>query len=186
MRRLLSLWMFALAFVALPSVAKADLKLAGRPRLARGETHARQGISPRMGVRSGMAIVPNGFVPTIAVDWGFFGGITDRFTLGVQASLIGYLGLKAGGGADIVAERFFGRGFYLHAALGAQGNLPARAADVQRAGVGGFGGLGYEFRIFERMALALGVDYDARVRTDGLYSQMVLMGVNFRGYIHKK
>lgn len=178
--------MFVFAFVVFPTVAKADLKLAGRPRLARGETHAREGVSPRMGVRSGMAIVPNGFVPTIAVDWGFSGGITDRFTLGVQASLIGYLGLKAGGGADIVAERFFGRGFYLHAALGAQAKLPARAADVQRAGVGGFGGLGYEFRVFKRMGVALGVDYDARVRTDGVYTQMVLMGLSFRGYLNKK
>jgi hypothetical protein len=176
----------------LPSVASADLQLASRraDRIAArraGEAPKRRGIVPGGGVRSGVAIVPNGFVPTITVDWSLSGGITDHFTLGVQASLVGYLGLKAGGGADIVATRYFGaRGFYLRAALGAHGNVPARAEDVQRAAVGGFAGTGYEFRIFERVGLALGVDYDARLRTDGRYAQMVLFGLAFRGYLDKK
>jgi hypothetical protein len=195
MRRLsccfLGLLSLVVALLVLPTTAHADLQLAGRRAARRDarqarETPVRQGFSPRGGVRTGMAIVPNGFVPAITVDWGLAGGITDHFTLGVQASFVGYLGLEAGGGADIVAERFFGRGAFVRLGAGAQGNLPARALDVQRAGFGGHAGAGYEFRLFERVGLALSVDYDGRLRTDGRYAQMVLFGLNFRGYLKKK
>lgn len=178
-------------FVALtPRAARADLRIAGdgprRVARERSETHERTGFHVGSAVRSGAVVLRDGFVPAVAMTFRVGGGITDRFTLGFQARLQFFMGLKPGGGADIVAERFFGRGFFLRAGVGAMSGMPARADKIQRAGFGGQAGLGYEFRPLERLGLALGLDYDGRVRTDGIYVQSVLLGLSFRGYLKKK
>jgi hypothetical protein len=53
-------------------------------------------------------------------------------------------------------------------------------------GVGGSLGLGYEFRVLERVGLGLGADYDVRVRMDGRPAQTWLFGLRFTGYLNKK
>jgi hypothetical protein len=47
-------------------------------------------------------------------------------------------------------------------------------------------GVGWEFRPLEHMALALGVDYEGRMRADGLYVQAFTLNVTLRGYFHPK
>jgi hypothetical protein len=185
----LALLLVGLACLLLPASARADLRIAGdAPRIARhrAETHERTGIHVGAAVRSGAVILRDGFVPAVGLDYRVGGGITDRFTLGFEARLQFFMGLKLGGGADIVAERFFGRGFFLRAGVGAMSGMPARAEKIQRAGFGGQAGLGYEFRPLERLGLGLGLDYDARVRTDGLDVHTVLLGLRFRGYFKKR
>ena len=51
---------------------------------------------------------------------------------------------------------------------------------------GRIAGIGYEFRPLEHMALALGVDYEGRVRADGLYSQAFVASITIRGYFRVK
>lgn len=194
--RLSSLGLLLVTLVALvafftPSDASAStLRIAGdgahRVTRMRAQTPARVGVHMGFGLRSGAVVLRDGFVPSVALDYRVGGGITDRFTLGFEARLAFFMGLKPGGGADIMAERFFGRGFFLHAGIGAMSGMPARAEKIQRAGFGGRAGLGWEFRPLERLGLVLGVDYDGRVRTDGLYVQTVLLGLQFRGYFKKR
>ena len=61
-------------------------------------------------------------------------------------------------------------------------NVPALAPRPQRAAVGGRVGLGYEWRVARGLGVGLGLDYDARMRTDHLMVQTVLVGLQFRGY----
>jgi hypothetical protein len=178
---LLPLW--AALCLLVPTPARADLRIASDARAR--ETPERKGVNIGAAVRSGAVVLRDGFVPAIGIDYRIGGGITDRFTLGVEARLQILMGLKSGGGADIVAERFFGRGVYLRAGVGALTGIPARAEVLQRAGFGGQAGAGYEFRPMPRLAIALGVDYDGRVRTDGWYGQTVMLGLRFRGYFNK-
>ncbi|MFO0636175.1 MAG: hypothetical protein U0168_25355 [Nannocystaceae bacterium] len=48
--------------------------------------------------------------------------------------------------------------------------------------------MGWEFRPLEKLAVALSVDYDARVRTDGLLVQALVLNLGLRAYLdfHKK
>ena len=55
-----------------------------------------------------------------------------------------------------------------------------------KPGVGGSLGLGYEFRVLQRIGIGLGVDYDARFRIDGRLAQTWLFGLRFTGYLKKK
>lgn len=183
--------LLALLVVLVPVSAQASLKMAGgrakRERADRGETPPRKGINVGVNIRPGAAGMGGTFIPAVRAEHEVGGGITDRFTLGVALGGTAYLGIEKGSfNADIVARRFFGRGFYLRGALGVMSHAPALGSDRMRPAVGGQLGLGYEFRIFERLGLGLGVDYDGRLRNDGRASQTWLMGLRFTGYLDKK
>jgi len=177
--------------LAAPSLAHAHLSLAGKP--AR-ETPPRKGIVIGVGVSPGVALLmPRGFVPVTRLHYIIGGAITDRFTLGVDIGGTAILSErtiatknKLGFNADVVGTGFIGRGFTVRAGLGVASHAPALAFDPFKAGVGGVAGLGYEFRVMERMGLGLGLDYDLRVRTDGIPVQTVTFGLRIVGYLNKK
>jgi hypothetical protein len=200
MRRMNPLFLFlALLFVLVPVSAQASgLQIAGgkrerahRERVHREwkhrETPSRQGIYVGANIRPGAAGMVNTFIPIVRGEYEVGGGITDRFTLGVALGGTAYLGLNKGSfDANIVANRFFGKGLFLRAMAGVASRSPAMASVPMMPGLGGSLGLGYEFRVLERVGLGLGVDYDLRMRTDTRMAQTWLFGLRFTGYLKKK
>jgi hypothetical protein len=199
MRRMNPLFLLlALLFVLVPvSAQAADLQIAGgkpervkrekRDKRVMHETPPRKGIYTGVNVRPGAAGIVSTFVPVVRGEYEIGGGITDRFTLGVALGGTAYLGLDMGSfNADVVAYRFFGKGFFLRGALGVGSHLPAMGSVHMRPGVGGSVGLGYEFRVLERLGVGLGGDYDLRMRMDGRAAQTWLLGLRFTVYLNKK
>lgn len=192
MRRLNPLFLLlALLVVLVPASARASLKIAGakpeRAKRERRETPPRQGIYLGVNARPGAAGIGNTFIPVVRVDHEIGGGITDHFTLGVAVGGTAYLGLdKASFNTDLVARRFFGKGLFLRGALGVSSRVPAMAPVPMVPGVGGAVGLGYEFRVLERVGLGLSVDYDLRLRMDGRVAQAWFAGLRFTAYLNKK
>lgn len=187
------LTILALLCVLFPSLARAELKIAGsgseRPRKRIGslETAPRHGINVGASVRMGAVGIVDTFVPAIRAQYEVGGGITDRFTLGLSIGGTAYLGLDKGSfNADVVGHRFFGKGFFVRGAMGVTSHVPALAAVPISPGIGGMVGLGWEFRLFNRLGMALGADYDARIRTDGRLGQAWFVGLRFTGYLDKK
>lgn len=192
-RTSLLLTIFAFFCVLVPSLAHAaDLQMAGakpeRQRL-RGklETPKRHGINVGASVRMGAVGIVDTFVPAVRAQYEVGGGINDRLTLGLTVGGTAYLGLDKGSfNADLVAHRFIGKGFYLRGAMGVSSHVPALAAVPMQPGLGGQAGLGWEFRLFDRLGMALGADYDLRLRTDGRLGQAWFVGLRFTGYLDKK
>ena len=185
--------LIALFSVLVPSsVQAAGLQLAGgkseRTKLiGKLETRPRKGINVSGSTHMGAVAISNTFVPAVRSQFEVGGGITDRFTLGLAVGGTSYLALEKGSfNADLVGRRFFGKGFYLLGALGVSSHVPALASVPMSPAIGGAAGLGYEFRLFERLGMAIGANYDARVRTDGRLGQAWLFGLRFTGYLNKK
>ncbi|MCH9688567.1 MAG: hypothetical protein K0V04_44460 [Deltaproteobacteria bacterium] len=178
--------------VLLPTAAQAaGLRMAGgtRERVPLREREA----PPRKGIAVGASVMPGAigmsgtFVPAIRAQYEVGGGVTDRFTLGVALGGTAYLGLDKGSfNADVVGTRFFGRGAWLRAGLGVTSHSPALASVPTSPALGGTIGLGYEFRLFKRVGLGLGADYDLRVRTDGRLAHGMFLALRFTGYIKGK
>jgi hypothetical protein len=193
MRRMNPLFLLlALLFVLVPvSAQAAGLQIAGgkpeRVKREKRETLPRKGIYTGANIRPGAAGMVGTFVPVVRGEYEIGGGITDHFTLGVALGGTAYLGLDQGSfNADIVGHRFFGKGFFLRAAFGVASRVPAMASVPMVPGVGGSVGLGYEFRVLERLGLGLGGDFDMRMRMDGRVSQTWLVGLRFTAYLNKK
>ena len=189
MRRMNPLFLLlALLVVLVPASAQAGLQIAGgRAQRERKETPPRKGMNVGASIRVGAAGMQGSFIPVVRGEYEISGGITDRFTLGVTLGGTGYLGIEKGSfNADLVARRFFGRGFFLRGSLGVMSHAPALGSDRMRPAVGGQLGMGYEFRVLEKLGLGLGVDYDGRLRNDGRPSQTLLIGLRFTGYLNKK
>lgn len=184
--------LLSLFFLLWPAAAKAELQLAGgkAPRsklIGKWETHPRRGIMVGSSVSVGAIGYVNTAVPVLRGSFEFGGGITDRFTLGMSLGGTSYLGLDKGSfNGDVVGYRYFGRGAYIRGALGVASHVPTMAAVPVSPGFGGTVGFGYEFRLFKRVGMALAVDYDGRIRTDGRAGQAVLLGLRFTGFLNKK
>ncbi|MCA9651300.1 MAG: hypothetical protein H6712_26395 [Myxococcales bacterium] len=182
----------ALFFVLVPSTARAELQIAGgKPErsklIGKLETHHRRGINVGASVRMGAVGIVNTFVPAVRAQYEVGGGISDRFTLGLAVGGTAYLGLDKGSfNADLVGHRFFGKGFFLRGALGVSSHVPALASVPMSPGIGGSVGMGWEFRLFDRLGMGLGADYDLRMRTDGRLGQAWFFGLRFTGYLDKK
>jgi hypothetical protein len=196
MRRMNPLFLLiALLFVLVPVSAQASgLQIAGgkpervkREKREKRETLPRHGVYTGANIRLGAAGMGDTFVPVVRGDFEIGGGISDHFTLGVALGGTAYLGLnKVSFNADLVGHRFIGKGFFLRGALGVASRAPAMAFVPMVPGVGGSVGLGYEFRVLERLGLGLGGDYDLRVRMDGRVAQTWLVGLRFTAYLNKK
>ncbi|MEM7158070.1 MAG: hypothetical protein AAF799_34835 [Myxococcota bacterium] len=192
-RPYLLLSIVALLCVLVPCSAQAaGLQLAGgkaeRTKLiGKLETKPRKGINVSGSVQMGTVAISQTFVPAVRSQFEVGGGITDRFTLGLAVGGTSYLALDKGSfNADLVGRRFFGKGFYLLGAVGVSSHVPSLASVPMSPAIGGAAGLGYEFRLFERVGMALGANYDARIRTDGRLGQAWLFGLRFTGYLNKK
>lgn len=147
----------------------------------------RKGFYGGASLQSGVALSSLGFVPALGYRMELGGGLTDRFTLGVSGGLTGHQGIRKGvaGVFDLVAAAYPLYGLYVRGAIGVSSHAPV-IDRLRKPGIGGFAGIGWEFRPLKRMAVSVGVDYDARVRTDGFYVQSIIAGVGLRAYIRPK
>lgn len=156
----------------------------------------RKGMFVGANLLTGASVSTYGHIPSIGHRIEFGAGVTDRLTLGVSGGLTGHQGMRRGtaGVADLVATWFPLYGLYVRAGVGVTSHAPWRTggngkpftAQPRRSGVGGIAGIGWEFRPLEHMALALGVDYEGRVRADGLYSQAIVANITIRAYFKVK
>lgn len=197
--------MLSLATLSAPAVAHAQapgLAIAGdgdreRDRDARrrkfDERHdladfqrepKRKGFYVGSGLLTGMTPQFNSFIPSVGYRFEIGGGLSDRVTLGISGGLTGHLGILKGGAgvADVVLQGFVHRGLFFKVGLGATSHAPQRNL-IKRPGFGGITGVGYEFRPLRVLGVALGVDYEGRVRTDGRFSQAVVVGLGLRAYL---
>lgn len=182
--RFLGLLSLLLALLA-PGLAQAsELSIAtDSPRKPRRETMEREGPIFGFGVSPGVSVLPRGFMPAMRFHGTFGAALTHRVMLEADLGGTRFLGRKRGGfNGDLVLTGVIGRGFFLRAGVGGTSHSPAIAPETFRPGVGGLVGLGYDFDIAdgEGASVSLGVDYDARLRTDGRLSQMVLVGLRVR------
>ena len=126
------------------------------------------------------------FVPAIKADLALGGGLTKRFTLGVDLHVTPYLAKNVGVafGGDVEATGYVFRGLFLRAGLGVNG-VPKREEahqpeDGLAFGLGGAGTLGYEFWLSTAAALGVGFTYDIRYVPGSKFPrQTLLVGVRF-------
>jgi hypothetical protein len=152
-----------------------------------------QGARDRRGFYIGTGVAFGGtffwyddFFPAAKVDLTIGGGVTKRFTLGVDLSVTPYLMRKTGVafGGDIEATGYVFRGLYLRGALGAAG-VPRRGPEDDEAkgltvGLGGAFGVGYEFFLNSTAAMGVGLTYDARFVPGSKFPrQTLLVGLRF-------
>lgn len=172
-------WFACIALSALtPTRAHAD-DLA---RATSYETPPRKGFYGEMSVRPGGFAVRDGLVPAMRTHLTLGGGITDRFKLGMQLSVAGYMNgvKKPAVGFDTVATGYVWRGLYLRAGFGLVSRVPITAeGDQSRPGYGGLAGLGHEWTLHKGTSLGLGVDLDMRVTTDRHIARGFLVGLHF-------
>lgn len=151
--------------------------------------HKRKGFYIGTGMTTGMTTQFGSFIPSISYRMEIGGGVTDRITLGISGGLTGHQDIPKGsaGVADVVMQGFIHRGLYMKLGFGATSHAPARGLQ-RRPGVGGIMGAGYEFRPLRVLGVALGLEYEGRVRTDGVYTQAIVFGLSLRAYLdfHKK
>lgn len=135
----------------------------------------------------GTSMLRQGFVPSIGHRVEMGGGLSDRVTLGVAGGLTGHQGIHKGvaGVADVVLQGMPWRGLTLRVGVGVSSHAPVPNR-LRKPGLGGLAGVGWEFRPLEKLAVALSVDYDVRVRTDGRVVQAAVLNLGLRAYLDFK
>ncbi|MEM9463018.1 MAG: hypothetical protein AAGF11_53245 [Myxococcota bacterium] len=185
------LLLLAFFVVSLPASAHASLQIAGgkatREKRQKRETLPRKGIYLAGSLSPGAAGHGGATVPVLRNQWEIGAGVSDHFTLGVSLGGSAYVGREPKAfNADLVAHRFIGKGVFLRGALGVTSRAPSFTRLLTKPAVGGAAGLGYEFRVFERIGVGLSMDYDLRVRVDAQLAHTVVAGLRFAVYLNKK
>ena len=181
--RSLRLAFFALATTfALPSIAHAELRLGGD-----GTKVERKGFMTGLSLSPGVTRNGKGFTPAMKMGFTLGGGVNEAVTIAAEVGLHKPLGInekKLGFALDVVATGYLGR-FFVRGGAGLTSWAYAAARDPHRPGVGGLVGVGWEFPLGRRVGLAVGLDYDARVRPDRLVAQTLLLGLRVNAYPKK-
>lgn len=181
--RLVLVVSLAVAGLLVPRVATADTTAIAEKHVP----ERKPGVQLSLGFASGLVLFRRGFVPTSRVSYMVGGVLTDRFSLGAELSGAFHFGRpKSAFVGDIVATTLLSRRLMLRTAVGVTTNAPIRIEKETTPGAGGLVGLAYEFPLFKHGGLAVGIDYDARVRADGHAAQTVLFGLRFAGRPPKK
>jgi hypothetical protein len=176
------------ATFAIPSVARADLRLGGS-----GERVERKGFMLGLSLLPGVTRSGKSFAPVMRMRYALGGGVHESVTLATEFGIHKPFGIKSkkiGFDVDFVATGYIGR-FFVRGGVGVSSWAYAAAPDPKarldpyKPGLGGLVGLGWEFPMSERIGLGLGLDYDARVRPDGLVAQTVLFGLRLNAYPKK-
>lgn len=181
--RLVLLVSFAAAGLLAPREAAADTTSIAEKRVPEREP----GVELSLRFASGMVLLRRGFVPTSRVSYMVGGVLSDRFSLGAELSGAFHFGRpKSAFVGDIVAKVLLSRRVMLRTAVGVTTNALVRIERKTTPGAGGLVGLAYEFPLFKHGGLAVGIDYDTRVRADGHAAQTLLFGLRFAGRPPKK
>jgi hypothetical protein len=149
--------------------ARAEAKVRGSQGIEIEGAQDRRGFFIGAGLGfGGSFFFADHFIPAARADLVIGGGVTKRFTLGLDLHVTPYIarGVGVGFGADFEATGFIWRGLYVRGAAGL-GGVPRRErssddVDGISVGVGGSVGVGYEFFLNATAAMGVGVVYDAR------------------------
>ncbi len=161
---------------ALPQTASADTQAP------RWETRNREGFALGMRMVSGVTLHgPQGFTPVTRISYMPGGAITRHLTLGADLGVTAlWDDKKAGFHGDAFGKLFITRGLFLRASAGVASHT--YVAGDRKAAIGGSVGAGWEFPLAKKGFLALGADYDARLRGDRFLVRTVLFGISIGGY----
>ncbi|MBL9100272.1 MAG: hypothetical protein JNL82_04895 [Myxococcales bacterium] len=172
----------ALACLAASSLAPTLARADDLVRATSYETPPRKGFYAEMALRPGGVAVRDGLVPAMRTHLTIGGGLTDRFKLGMQLSISGYMNgvKKPAVGFDTVATAYVWRGLYLRAGAGLISAVPLHAGGADaRPAYGGSAGLGYEWTLKKGAGLGLGGDLDLRATTDRHVARGLFVGLHF-------
>jgi hypothetical protein len=175
------------AVVALPGEAQAAV--SGKRGIEIEGARDRRGFFVGAGLGfGGTFFYYDDFIPAMRLDIALGGGITERFTLGVDLHMTPYLqrGVGVSFGGDIEGTGYVWRGLYLRGGLGVSA-VPKRDATMPdedtkglTVGLGGAFGPGYEFWLNSTAAMSVGLTYDARfIPGDTFPRQALLVGARF-------
>lgn len=161
---------------AIPKTASADKQ---EPRW---ETPNRRGFVLGMRMVSGATLHgPQGFTPITRISYTPGGAITRHFTLGADLGVTAlWDDKKASFHGDAVGKLFITKGLFLRGSAGVASHT--YVAGDRKAAIGGSVGTGWEFPLGKKGFLALGADYDARVRGDRFLVRTMLFGISIGGY----
>lgn len=172
----------ALSACLAATLAPTNVRADDLVRATSHETPPRKGFYAEMALRPGGVAVRDGLVPAMRTHLTIGGGLTDRFKLGMQLSIGGYMnGVKNPAvGFDTIATGYVWRGLYLRAGAGLVSRIPLQAAGAaSRPGYGGVVGLGYEWTLKKGAGLGLGADLDLRTTTDRHIARGFFVGLHF-------
>ncbi len=172
------LTLLALAAVwAAPQTASANTQ-----EPPRWETRNREGFALGMRMASGMTLHgPQGFTPLTRISYMPGGAITRHFTLGADLGVTAlWDDKKASFHGDAFGKLFITKGLFMRASAGVASHT--YVAGDSKAAIGGSLGAGWEFPFGKKGFLALGADYDARLRGDRFVVRTVLFGLSIGGY----
>lgn len=184
----------AALYFALPSIAEASV--VGRQGIEIEGPQDRRGFYIGAGIGFGATFFASplfastykdasNVIPSGRLELALGGGVTKRFTLGVNLYGGFFSNTRFGThplfGGDVEGYVFIIKGFFIRTGLGAAG-VPSGDGKTVKFGVGGLLGLGYEFWLNQSAALAVNVNYDLRaVPGDGLRHTPYL-GLRFAWY----
>lgn len=171
-----------LAVLALPLLTPTPARAAELAQASSYETPPRKGFYGEIALRPGAVVVRDGLVPVLRHHLTFGAGLTDRFKLGMNLHIGGYLEAikKPVLGMDVIATGYLWRGLYLRAGFGMINRLPvAKDSAETKAGYGGTVGLGYEWTVKKGAGIGLGADFDARLIGKHQVRQSFFVGLHF-------
>lgn len=180
---LLSLRITAAVALAAPLLAPTSARAADLARASSYETPERKGFYAEIALRPGAVVMREGLVPVLRHHFTFGAGLTDRFKLGMNLHIGGYLdGIikKPVLGMDVIATGYVWRGMYLRGGFGLINRLPVARGSVEtKPGYGGTVGLGYEWTVKKAAGIGLGADFDVRMLADRQVRRTVFVGLHF-------
>jgi hypothetical protein len=166
-----------------PLLAPATAHATDLARATSYETPPRKGFYAEIALRPGAVVLRDGLVPVLRHHFTFGAGLTDRFKLGMNLHIGGYLDAlikKPVLGMDVVATGYVWRGMYLRAGFGLINRLPiARGSSETLPGYGGLAGLGYEWTVKKGAGIGLGADFDLRMISKQDVRHTFFLGLHF-------
>lgn len=171
-----------LTMLAMPLLAPTRAHAGDLTRAVSYEAPPRKGFYGEIALRPGVVVLRNGVVPALRHHLSFGAGLTDRFKIGMNLHIGGYLDTikKPVLGMDVLATGYVWRGLYLRAGFGLINRLPvAVGSDQTRPGYGGTVGFGYEWTVKKAAGIGLGADFDARLISAHEVRQSCFVGLHF-------
>ena len=147
------------------------------------ETPARKGFYAELALRPGATVLRDGMVPALRHHFTFGAGLTDRFKLGMNLHIGGYLNSpikKPVLGMDVIATGYVWRGMYVRVGAGMVNRLPVTVDGADsRAGYGGLVRVGYQGKVKGAGGIGLGADFDMKMISNTQLRRTFFLGLHF-------
>ncbi|MEZ4452825.1 MAG: hypothetical protein R3B09_25410 [Nannocystaceae bacterium] len=170
--------------LALPDVAAAAV--SGSQGIEIEGPRDRRGFYIGPGLSMGAQFFSNAVIPAGRLELALGGGVTKRFTLGVNLQLGVYMASsqprKVFFGGDVEGTGFLIKGFFLRGAIGGAGVPKGDGTTDLAIGGGGAVGIGYEFWLNMSAAMQVAATYDLRYVPEVGLRQGGFLGVRFTWY----